>query len=64
LEESFEPNYTNEFLSWELEEDQADPTGDQKLMVKLQEEVAEKGGFKRLDGGRCGPCGCAVPAAA
>jgi hypothetical protein len=30
-------------------------------MVKLQEEVAEKGGFKRLDGGRCG---CAVPAAA
>jgi pyrimidine precursor biosynthesis enzyme len=61
LEESFEPNYTNEFLSWDLDEDQADPTGNQKKMVKLQEEVAENGGFKRLDGGRCG---CAVPAAA
>jgi len=60
LEESFEPNYTNEFLGWELDEDQTDPTGDQKLMVKLQQEIAEKGGFKRLDV----RCGCAVPAAA
>ena len=63
LEESFEPNYTNEFLGWELEEDQADPTGYQKLMVELQEEVARIGGFKRLDGKRCG-CAAAVPAAA
>jgi len=32
-----------------MEEDQADPTGDQKRMVALQQEIAEKGGFKRLD---------------
>ena len=61
LKDSFEPNYTNEFLEWALEEDQADPTGDQKQMVALQEEVARVGGFKRLDVKRCG---CAVPAAA
>ncbi|KAF2774037.1 NMT1-domain-containing protein [Teratosphaeria nubilosa] len=49
LDASFQPNYTNEFLSWETEQDQADPTGDQKRMVALQEEVAQQGGFKRLD---------------
>lgn len=61
LKESFKSNYTNEFLDWRLEEDQADPTGDQKAMIKLQQEIAEKGGFKRLDVKRCA---CAVPAAA
>jgi pyrimidine precursor biosynthesis enzyme len=61
LKDSFEPNYTNEFLEWALEEDQADPTADQKQMVALQEEVARLGGFKRLDVKRCA---CAVPAAA
>ena len=61
LKESFEPNYTNEFLEWPLEDGQADPTGDQKLMVALQEEVARVGGFKRLDVKRRA---CAVPAAA
>ncbi|KAM0718786.1 hypothetical protein Q7P37_005857 [Cladosporium fusiforme] len=61
LKESFEANYTNEFLDWKLEEDQADPTGAQKSMVELQKEIAEKGGFKRLDVKRCP---CAVPAAA
>jgi pyrimidine precursor biosynthesis enzyme len=61
LKDSFEPNYTNEFLEWALEEDQADPTGDQKQMVALQEEVARVGGFKRLDVKRCA---YAVPAAA
>ncbi len=38
----------NEFLEWALEGEQADPTGDQKRMVALQQEVAERGGFKRL----------------
>ncbi|KAK3626443.1 Glycylpeptide N-tetradecanoyltransferase [Elasticomyces elasticus] len=49
LSESFKPNYTNEYLDWKMEEDQADPKGDQKRMVALQQEIAEKGGFKRLD---------------
>ncbi len=49
LNESFKPNYTNEFLGWQLEGDSADPTGDQKRMLALQQSVAEKGGFQRLD---------------
>jgi len=48
LNEDFKPNYTNQFLEWELEGDSADPTGDQKRMVALQHEVACKGGFQRL----------------
>jgi len=48
LAESFVPNYTNEFLQWQAEGEQADPTGDQKRMVELQKNVAEKGGFQRL----------------
>ncbi|KAK5112577.1 glycylpeptide N-tetradecanoyltransferase [Meristemomyces frigidus] len=49
LEADFKPNYTNEFLEWASEGDQADPTGDQKRMVELQKQVAEQGGFHRLD---------------
>ena len=49
LEESFVPNYTNEYLQWGLEADSTDPTGDQKRMVELQEGVKENGGFKRLE---------------
>jgi pyrimidine precursor biosynthesis enzyme len=49
LEEDFKPNYTNQFLDWELEGDSADPTGDQKRMAELQKDVACKGGFQRLD---------------
>jgi len=49
LDEDFKPNYTNRFLQWKLEGDSADPTGDQKRMVKLQQEVANDGGFQRLD---------------
>lgn len=49
LDAGFKPNYTNEFLTWETDKDQADPTGDQQRMVTLQKEVAEKGGFQRLD---------------
>jgi pyrimidine precursor biosynthesis enzyme len=48
LDENFQPNYTNQFLDWELEGDSVDPTADQKRMVELQKEVADKGGFMRL----------------
>ncbi|TEA10032.1 4-amino-5-hydroxymethyl-2-methylpyrimidine phosphate synthase [Colletotrichum sidae] len=48
LDESFRPNYTNEFLEWTFDEDSQDPTGDQKRMVELQNEVACRGGFRRL----------------
>jgi pyrimidine precursor biosynthesis enzyme len=49
LDASFEPNYTNNFLSWKLEGDSADPISDQKRMVELQKNVALKGGFQRLE---------------
>ena len=49
LNEDFVPNYTNEFLGWELEGESVDPTGDQKRMLGLQEGVKNAGGFKRLD---------------
>ncbi|KAL3457325.1 NMT1/THI5 like-domain-containing protein [Aspergillus heterothallicus] len=49
LDADFKPNYTNQFLSWTLEKDSADPTGDQKRMAQLQEQVAAKGGFHRLE---------------
>ena len=48
LDEDFAPNYTNKFIDWELEKESADPTGDQKRMVSLQQEVAVNGGFHRL----------------
>lgn len=48
LDESFVPNYTNDFLTWELEKDSADPVGDQKQMCDLQKKVASEGGFKRI----------------
>lgn len=51
LDESFVSNYTNDFLGWTLDEDSADPTGDQKRMAALQKEVAAGGGYKRLETG-------------
>ncbi|KAK9349627.1 NMT1/THI5 like-domain-containing protein [Lipomyces doorenjongii] len=48
LDADFQPNYTNSFLSWPLDGDSADPTGDQKKMVQLQKDVAANGGFHRL----------------
>ena len=48
LSADFTPNYTNEYLKWTLEGDSTDPTGDQKRMVVLQEQVAREGGFHRL----------------
>jgi len=49
LPQGFTPNYTNEFLQWKLDDDSADPIGDQKKMVELQKEVACGGGFRRLN---------------
>lgn len=49
LGEDFEPNYTNNFLEWDLGRDSKDPTGDQKRMVALQNNVASNGGFRRLE---------------
>ncbi|KAI6085038.1 NMT1 protein [Hypoxylon rubiginosum] len=60
LDESFAPNYTNAFLSWDLGGESADPTGDQKRMVELQNDVACRGGFRRLDLGKAN--GAAVQA--
>lgn len=53
LDESFSPNYTNEYLEWGLEADSQDPTGDQKRMVELQQGVKMNGGFKRLESCAC-----------
>lgn len=49
LDDSFVPNYTNEFLTWDLEKDSADPIGDQKEMCALQKKVALEGGFRRVN---------------
>ena len=49
LDEDFVANYTNKFLSWDLDADSTDPIGDQKRMAALQQEVAADGGFKRLE---------------
>ncbi|KAJ5586706.1 NMT1/THI5 like-domain-containing protein [Penicillium hispanicum] len=48
LDENFQSNYTNQYLSWTLDADSTDPLGDQKRMAELQQEVAASGGFKRL----------------
>ncbi|KAI9162872.1 pyrimidine precursor biosynthesis enzyme THI11 [Paramyrothecium foliicola] len=49
LSDDFVPNYTNEFLGWELGAESQDPIGDQKRMVQLQERVSACGGFCRLN---------------
>jgi pyrimidine precursor biosynthesis enzyme len=49
LDASFQPNYTNELLSWALDADSTDPLGDQKRMAELQKKVASEGGFRRLE---------------
>ncbi|KEY66075.1 hypothetical protein S7711_08893 [Stachybotrys chartarum IBT 7711] len=48
LDESFQSNYTNEFLGWEFEAESADPTGDQKKIAELQKCVSCSGGFRRI----------------
>jgi len=49
LDASFQPNYTNDLLSWTLDSDSTDPLGDQKRMAELQKKVAQDGGFQRLE---------------
>ena len=51
LSADFEPNYTNEYLAWTLAGESQDPLGDQKRMAELQSNVADKGGFRRLQVG-------------
>lgn len=48
LDASFQPNYTNDYLGWQLSPDSTDPIGDQVRMAELQKKVAEEGGFRRL----------------
>ena len=48
LNPDFTPNYTNQFLTWNLEGESSDPTGDQRKMVELQKKVAAQGGFQRI----------------
>ncbi|KAI1841292.1 hypothetical protein JX265_005765 [Neoarthrinium moseri] len=50
LDDAFEPNYTNGFLGWTLDDESQDPAGDQKKMVELQCDVARCGGFRRVHG--------------
>ncbi|KAI0172686.1 NMT1 protein [Hypoxylon sp. FL1284] len=52
LDDGFQPNYTNAFLSWDLAAESADPVDDQKRMVELQNDVACRGGFRRLNLGK------------
>lgn len=47
LPDSYQPNYTNEFLTWPLEGESKDPLGDQKRMASHQADVAAKGGCRR-----------------
>jgi len=49
LSQDFKPNYTNGFLTWSLEGESADPTGDQKKMAQLQKDVAVDGGYRRIE---------------
>jgi pyrimidine precursor biosynthesis enzyme len=48
LDGAFVPNYTNEFLAWDLEQDSADPIADQRKLCELQKTIALEGGFKRI----------------
>lgn len=48
LDAEFAPNYTNDFLTWDLEKDSTDPIADQREMCQLQKRVALEGGFRRI----------------
>lgn len=49
LPADYEPNYSNEYLSWEEPTEVADPLEAQKLIGKIQEECKACGGYRRLD---------------
>ena len=59
LPADYQPNYTNGFLTWPLEAESADPTGDQKKMASHQATIAELGGCRR-----CGEIPAQVTASA
>ncbi|ODV81110.1 pyrimidine precursor biosynthesis enzyme [Suhomyces tanzawaensis NRRL Y-17324] len=44
----YEPNYTNEFLSWEEPVETRDPLEAQELIAQLQTECRACGGYRRL----------------
>lgn len=52
LPQEFVPNYTNEFLSWDLPAESGDgildPTKAQEMMKDIQAQCASCGGFRRL----------------
>lgn len=48
LPESFEANYTNEYLTWDWKESEIDPLLNQKLMKVHQAECAARGGCRRM----------------
>ncbi|EPE03008.1 nmt1 protein [Ophiostoma piceae UAMH 11346] len=48
LEDAFIPNYTNEFLQWDLEDESTDPTKDQLKIAEIQKACSCSGGFRRL----------------
>ncbi|KAA8893514.1 thiamine biosynthesis protein [Sphaerosporella brunnea] len=47
LPADYEPNYTNEYLTWKLEGESSDPLADQKRMAAHQADVAARGGCRR-----------------
>lgn len=48
LPDSFEANYTNEYLTWDIKESELDPTLNQQLMREHQATCASQGGCRRL----------------
>lgn len=48
LPESFEANYTNEYLSWDVKESELDPIVGQQLMREHQADCAARGGCRRM----------------
>lgn len=48
LPEDYEPNYTNEYLSWKEPEDDPNPLKTQEDIALLQQECRTCGGYKRL----------------
>ncbi|BFZ65254.1 Glycylpeptide N-tetradecanoyltransferase [Saitoella coloradoensis] len=44
VDQEFQPNYTNEFLSWKLDDESEDGNAKQQCIYRIQKDVAEKGG--------------------
>ena len=44
IDDDFQPNYTNEFCSWEAEEDDIDPIQTQQQIAAIQRDIASHGG--------------------